>query len=536
MSRIVDRCDNTFENPVSAVGAPEISISGRSLFKLCFFRAGIFLISLFWFGIFAPLGLDFHHDGMMIIPALRVASGGVVFRDVFCQYGLLSPLLQGFSLWAGGTELLVMKYFSVLFYAGIAVMLDVIWSRLLSLRWRWLIFLMYWGLMPDTQVTFHAWSSIFALFFSLFSLWFLLRYFERERWLWLIFSGIAAGLTFLSRHPVGVVTAIAMFGGLFFKVMLTVPQKSRFRIFIKISALAVAGFSAVLLISAIYLICCGAWDDFVLQCVTFVFKFVHKRGSRGSWIYLAESLCPLTSELGFFALLPMITLAWLFIGVRRAAREKVDLQRNLAICVMSIFALGAWHQYYPVPCVRHLFWGGVPFFGFWVLSFRGMLSDRGKYRKICRIAAVMLFLHFAVLCSVRLYSGMFRLKDSRRRVTVDIPGIRGMKLTRGEYAMVSGVCTVLNKLPENIRARGVLNYTEGGLWNVILPDSGFRHPQFLWMENALYPDYEAKIIEYIRKHRPVVLLSKPLWLENYMILLSWAYMGETYSLAVPAEL
>ena len=102
--------------------------------------------------------------------------------------------------------------------------------------------------------------------------------------------------------------------------------------------------------------------------------------------------------------------------------------------------------------------------------------------------------------------------------------------------MVSGVCTVLDKLPENIRARGVLNYTEGGLWNVILPDSGFRHPQFLWMENALYPDYEAKIIEYIRKHRPVVLLSKPLWLENYMILLSWAYMGETYSLAVPAEL
>jgi hypothetical protein len=110
----------------------------------------------------------------------------------------------------------------------------------------------------------------------------------------------------------------------------------------------------------------------------------------------------------------------------------------------------------------------------------------------------MLFLHFAVLCSVRLYSGVFRLEDSRRRVTVDIPGIRGMKLTRGECAMISGVCTVLNKLPENIRARGVLNYTEDGLWSVILPDSGFRHPQFLWLENALYPDYEAKIIEYIR--------------------------------------
>ena len=112
----------------------------------------IFLVSLVWFGAFAPLGLDFHHDGVMFIPALRVASGQTVFRDVFCQYGLLSPLLQGGAVWLGGGELLAMKYLSVLFYAAIAVLLDFLWKPLFSARWRNLILLMFWVLMPDTML------------------------------------------------------------------------------------------------------------------------------------------------------------------------------------------------------------------------------------------------------------------------------------------------------------------------------------------------------------------------------------------------
>ena len=514
--------------------------SGSNSRKTLFFRIIVFLLSLLGFGAFAPLGLDFHHDGVMFIPALRVAAGETVFRDVFCQYGLLSPLIQGLAVKIGGGELLAMKYCSVLFYAGIAVMLDMVWARLLTLKWRSLLLVMFWGLMPDTMVTFHAWSSIFALFFSLVSLWLLLKYFDEKRWYFPVLSGIAAGLTFLSRHPVGVVTAVALLAGMFFEAMLTLPVKMRLKAMMKNAGSLLAGLTAVLFGAALYLICNGAWDDFVLQCWSYVGKFVHNRSAGGNWGYFAESLFPFFTDAGLldsiFAFLPMAALVWLAIGVRRAARGE-QVRENLFICVLSVFSLGAWHQYYPVPCVRHLFWAGIPFFGFWILSLRELFSGSQPRKLLCRSVAVLMILVCIVAISVRVNSGILRLSELPRRRSVEIAGLKGMKLTRGEYSMINHIYSLYDSLPEHIKKRGVVNYTADGLWSVILPESGFRHPQFLWMGGGgLYPDYESRIVEHIKKYRPAVLYSKPLWLENYVPLISWQYMGENHTFACPLEL
>ena len=182
----------------------------------------------------------------MFIPALRVADGDMVFRDVYCQYGLLSPVLQALALKLGGAELLTLKYFMVLFYAGSAVMLDIIWQRMLTSRWRDLMLLMFFSLMPDTMVTFHPWSSIFALFFSLISLWGQLKYLKQDKWYWLLLSGGMAGVTFLARHPVGVVALIAVWGTLFFEMMTaTGGWKARSRKFVFSCGIAGGGFALV---------------------------------------------------------------------------------------------------------------------------------------------------------------------------------------------------------------------------------------------------------------------------------------------------
>ena len=514
------------------------SVTTSRIFSICR-RSVIFILTFAWFGVFAPMGLDFHHDGVVFIPALRVAAGEVVFRDVFCQYGLLSPLLQGFAAWIGGGELLFVKYFSVLFYAGIAVVLDLVWEPLLSARWRNVIFLMFLGLMPDTIVTFHAWSSIFALFFSLLSLWMMLKHLAGKGWWTLFLCGIFAGLTFLSRHPVGVVTVVAMAGALFVEVMLKYPAKERFMKFLKTSSLSVGTALLVIAAAAIYLICNNAWDDFVLQCYTNVSKFVHERSDGSSWGYLSESLFPFITDAVFFdsifAVLPLTAMAWLLIAVRRAVRNKGESEKDYMLCAVSIFALGAWHQYYPVPCVRHLFWGGVPFFGLWVLSVKELWAVDSTRRIWCRIAAVLLIVH-AVYCSYfRLFSAWQRLETSVNRRQLDIPGIRGMKLTRAEYAMLTGVLSTIEQLPEDIRRRGVLNYTAEGLWSVILPPTRFSHVQFLWLKDALYPDFEEKHIQYIRMFKPVVLHSKPIYLGRYIPLVSWQYMGVDYTISIPLE-
>ena len=499
----------------------------------------IFLISLIWFGAFAPLGLDFHHDGVMFIPALRVASGQTVFRDVFCQYGLLSPLLQGGAVWLGGGELLAMKYLSVIFYAAIGVLLDLIWKPLLSARWRNLILLMYWVLMPDTIVTFHAWSSIFALFFSLLALLFILKFWDGKRWYFAVIAGMAAGMTFLARHPVGVVTFLALWIALFFEMMLNQQEKKRVWSWFKNGVLVTSGMLVIIISAGVYLLCSGAWHDFVLQCWTFVLNFVHGRGGSGSWSYFAESLFPFTTDLGLwdsiFGLLPIAALAWLFIGVRRASADRSTLKENLLICTLSIFALGSWHQYYPVPCVRHLFWAGVPFFGFWVLSFQKLWFASDRFRPVCLAAAVLLVIVFLAAGFVRINAAVNRLGGSSRRTVATMPGIRGMKLTTAENRMISGVRSLFDSLPEHIRKRGVLNCTTDGLWSVLLPESDFSHPQFFWINNTVYPDYYVKLDTYIRQFRPVVLYNQPLYLENYFPAAMWQYMGENYTFAVPLE-
>ena len=56
--------------------------------------SAIFLFTVLWFGIFAFLRIDLHHDAVMLKPALDVAGGKLLFRDTFCQYGALAVFLQ----------------------------------------------------------------------------------------------------------------------------------------------------------------------------------------------------------------------------------------------------------------------------------------------------------------------------------------------------------------------------------------------------------------------------------------------------------
>ena len=526
--------------PENSAGKKDSGSTKSNLLSLIFRRAIIFILVLVYFGTFVPLGLDFHHDGVMFIPALRVASGEMVFRDVYCQYGFLSPVLQGFSLWLGGNELLVMKYFSVLFYAGSAILLDIIWQRFLTPRWRDLLLIMYFILMPDQAVTFHAWSSVFALFFSLVSAALLLSFLSGKRRYTLAGAGIFAGITFLSRHPVGVITLLAVVISLFFDIMLTGKSERNWKNFAVDNTIAAGGFLLPIGGTAILLIACGAWDDFVLQCISYVFGFVHSRGGQGSWNYLAESLMPFLTDNGFldsiFATLPLFALYWLFKAVRPSSGNiPASREQRSMLAALAIFALGAWHQYYPVPCVRHLFWGGIPFFGFFALSIRALWQYDGKYKIPAKATAIICLLHLALCSSNRVYWGYNRFTDMPKRIVSNIPGIRGVKQSKGEARTINYLRSNFDQLPEQIRKRGVLNYTRDGLWSVILPDAGFRHPQFIRIDSGLYPDYNEKIMHFIKAKQPVVLSSKPVYLENYWPAAHCEYMGEAYTLWVPAN-
>ena len=50
------------------------------------------------FASFAPLGVDAHHDGLMLKTAMDVQAGQRLFRDTFTQYGPLTTWIHAGAL------------------------------------------------------------------------------------------------------------------------------------------------------------------------------------------------------------------------------------------------------------------------------------------------------------------------------------------------------------------------------------------------------------------------------------------------------
>ncbi|MCS6273708.1 MAG: hypothetical protein H2169_05070, partial [Opitutus sp.] len=62
-----------------------------------FIAALIALVAGLIFYPFAAIGVDSHHDGIMLKPAMDVLSGQVLFRDTFSQYGPLTTYFQALA-------------------------------------------------------------------------------------------------------------------------------------------------------------------------------------------------------------------------------------------------------------------------------------------------------------------------------------------------------------------------------------------------------------------------------------------------------
>ena len=504
----------------------------------------IFIITVLWFGSFSFMGIDLHHDGVMLIPAARVAENAIVFRDVFCQYGLLSPLLQGLWLKIFGVEVFALKLLTVLFYGGSAIILDKISRSMTGRFFNWLPIIMFWLLMPDTMVTTHAWSSVFALFFSLAALWMVQCSFAggTASKVWLAAAGAAVGLTFMARHPSGFFAACAIGIALTVQAFSGKDKAGRVKNFWRYTLWCGGGFFAVVLLGALYLLGSGAWDDYILQCFTYVANFAWKRGGSGDWTLFCSTLFPFVSnDIGFyniiFAVLPLCALWLLYYSSRLISGHgecEADRARRYSLFALALMALGCWPQYYPVPCVRHLYWAAVPAFAVFAFVIEKLCHVDGEKRMLCRISAIVL-IFCAVYCSAPRMLGAFqRLRYVNLRFFINSPGIRGIGLTGREAYFITTLTDTVKKLPESMRKRGVINLSEGAALTVLLPDSGFRHPQFLRIIPPVYPDYPDKTAEFISKHRPLILSDdENAFYPDYQEIWQGENMGVVYRLFAP---
>ena len=233
-------------------------------------------------------------------------------------------------------------------------------------------------------------------------------------------------------------------------------------------------------------------------------------------------------------LLPLLACGTFLIAVRPLFyHQKEQLQKNLPLLAVVMLALGSWHQYFPVPCVRHLYWAAIPAFGVFALTAQGIWGLARP--KELRIGLLVLLLIPLLYCfSFRMQVLVKYFEKLPTRVTGTAPGIRGLWIFKGEHNVFKTLHSVFTSLPPEIRARGVLNHTPDGLYSALFPAPvGFAHPMFVNWGNDVYPDYGEAVEKLIQEKKCVVFTTEFTELPGYDLVFGFSHFKRPYRLFVP---
>lgn len=374
-----------------------------------------------WLVPFAPLGVDQHHDGIMLKPALDVLSGQTLFRDTFMQYGALTCYLQVVALWIQ-PSLLSLRFLTVAAYAVTLFFLYASWHLILPRVLTILacgLFILFipayeknwfgqdWMLLP--------WSSVYALMFQSISLYALLRMIQgaqAERWA--LLAGLTCACVSWCRLPVGLVTTAGT-GGVWLGLQLAhwAPGNSSQR---RVLGCLAGGFAIVHVLMLGQILLTGAGPEWWYQNFVWPFRWsgtvpptwekivtLYLRPDAAGWlavsllvtalpflarrrgyalpawlsaVYLAslagivawqhERIFPLAALRtgGWTVLLPAMVLGQTLISLALVTRGRHPRTTDFwLVSALAIICTASLAQYYPLPDPWHIIWALGPAFG-----------------------------------------------------------------------------------------------------------------------------------------------------------------------------
>ena len=478
-------------------------------------------------------GFDSHHTGLMYKGALDVASGKALFRETFTQYGALTTYIQALFLLIFGKRVTSILLATALFYA-----LDFLLLYRISRR-----FLCRTLSLVGTGITvflapfyfenwfFHPWSSVFAITFLLLSLDLLLLGFEKSGRAALLFatlSGVSATLAFWCRQPVGLVTILA--GVLCLSFLAIFKKDERRHLLLQLALFLIGAVIGVLLL-LIPIIATNATEDFLRQSLGGMLTFASDRsntddaGVGGLLSHLFYSLVtsPFYNAYDIWidpvwALLPLAALVMaLGVAVRiilTARKQQEITPRDVLLLAFGIYAVANWHQYYPVPCYRHWFWGAflcVPVALLFLQWGLGKLSTlpRLSFLKKPRIAPLMLALAILIVfggnVGVRAVHAIRSAVDMNEYGKFEHPvyeHLNGLSMNPEMHEHYTVLLDSVALLEERFPDANIINTTGNGIYAVF--GENFC-PLFNNSGDYFYEEYPMWLADYIAAEHPIVI-------------------------------
>ncbi|MBI5619509.1 glycosyltransferase family 39 protein [Candidatus Gottesmanbacteria bacterium] len=449
------------------------------------------------FGYFSLFYVDIHHDFIMFKPAVDAARGKMIFRDTFVQHGALTTIFQAAGVKLFGEYLAVIRLQTVFFYVATIAVLYLVWRKFLSVRQATVAVIFWIALAPFyTLMPFQPWSSVYSLFFQSVALLLFLKFCEKERLGYLLFTGIAAGLTFWSRTPVGVflVGAIALFFPLL-TVMGVIRWKKGLRFLLWLVLGVLIGIVPVLL----WLANAGALRDWWLQSIVYGHEFAKvTRGTAFLQIIKSLAISRYWTKLYVYGIWLTIPLATLSIVVREGmtllGRKQPLASLSVRLFGAGLILLASWMQYYPVTEEGHFFWAATPMIGFFLLI---MLRQ-----KMLRVALTILIIVFFFL---RISLGLQKTQNAY--IPLSYPKfLIGMKTTTEEADYLTQVSRILDQYFLEHPDKTYINLTADAYFSMINPHYRSFHLLYVnWpMAYPVYPDYEQAYKTYIQTYSPLL--------------------------------
>jgi hypothetical protein len=477
-----------------------------------FFQGLIFFVIFLSSSYISTFGIDPHHDGIMLKPALDVSRGLVLFKDTFTQYGALSTFIQAFALKVFGEYLLVLKLLTALFYGLIAVLLYQISIKFLPKVLAFAGIILWFLLAPYNSFPFYVWSSVYALFFQLLATLYLINALDKYSPGKIFLAGVFTSFVFWSRQPVGVFTFFAVVAYFIFQLVIKNLKLKNFK---KYLINYVWGNILVCLIFFTYLILSSSLNDWWTQSI--IFSYSWGKIYTGNYnifrllYFLFDTVDP-KSLINIWTLIPITTLL-LFI--------KYFKHKTLAL--LFFIGLASWQQYYPLNDQIHLFWAAtpmLPLFSLFVYQlFKNYLfTDFHFSSNISKYAAI--FLIFIIFLPDIIFSTKNVInKLSGNYVFLQYPKVlRGMRIYDLEATYYNNTYQEIQKYFLNNPNGNLINNGRDAIYNTFDKRIKNVHPIYInWTQisQSIYPEYSQLLTQYIEKNHPLIISTTEDIPQNY---------------------
>ncbi len=512
----------------------------------------------------ASIGIDPHHEGVMLKTALDVLSGQVLFRETFTQYGALTTYLQVAAL-AIHPSLLALRVLTIGAYAVALFFLYATWRQILPRPLAVFSCALFTLFMPCYDQNWVGgewlllpWSSVYALMFQSLGLYALSRVIcDEQAARWGAILGASCACVFWCRQPVGVIMTggvVASWGALYFAGW--APGRTTRR---TIQTNIIAGFvavNAVLLGSVLLTNAVPEWwyqnftwpakwarESTTASLGLFASYFLQPKAAAGLLLLLVLVIAPgalprLATALGrrglaayylglaglaawqhervldmlgvrlggWTVLLPAVIVV-LALGCLIAVFRRPAIPRNLEyylIAALAAQAAGALFQYYPVPDSRHTHWALAPGFGLAVYAFW-----RGS-RWSPSTATTVLTLLFLPALVMKLHSARQML--AQPRVTLEHPAVlQGLRVSPEQARTLDQVASFVARVEQHQPGTPSVLIGSDALFLCFSRNLANPSPYFVGWQGLIDAAGNLHRLEYIETTRPLLILHKARW-------------------------